>query len=176
VYASIIVALGILAMGWITSDYSGEYVTQDAKLGHVTLELSRHPTSVGGNISIGPNVVLDIIDGHVSNGNHLELSFSPKSDSDDSQRFITGSFQGEIDPHQEEQGSVSISFDQVLAPYQTEPAKPANTAVTMPRISVQQKVIAGVLTYNGISYPLAFSRDSLSSLFRQLKSHWPGAS
>ncbi len=176
VLACAIVALGVLAISWITSDYSGEYVTQDAKLGHITLELIRHPTSVGGSIAIGSGVVLDIIDGHVSNDNHLELSFSPKGESDDSQRFITGSFQGEIDPHQEQQDSVSLSFDQVLAPYQDEHSKPASPAVTLPRMSVQQKVIAGILTYNGTNFPLALSRDSLSSIFRQLKSHWPGSS
>lgn len=176
VLASVIVALGILAIGWITSDFSGEYVAQDAKLGHITLELIRHPTSVGGSIAIGSGVVLDIIDGHVSNENHLELSFSPRGESDDSQRFITGSFQGEIDPHKDEQGSVALSFDQVLAPYQEINSKPASPALTLPRMSVQQKVIAGILTYNGTSFPLALSRDSLSSLFRQLKSHWPGSS
>jgi len=167
-----IVVLGTLSVMWINSDYSGEYHAQDRNLGHITMELIRHTTRVSGTISIGSNVYLEVVDGHVDNNNQVELSFAPKGQDEDN-RFIAASFKGMIDPPSSNQGSVTISFSQVLDPYGEEKG---NSGVTVPRMSSQEKLINGVLTYNAHNYEISFRRNSLTSLFRQLKSYWPGAS
>lgn len=174
IIGALILAMGGLAVWWIMSDYSGEYDSKNDNLGYVRLDLVRRAASVEGTISIGNTQNLEIIEGHVGNDNQIELSFAPKTEGD--QRPITASFKGMIDPARVESNSVNLNFNQVLNPYTAETKQPQGVSMSMPRVDVEGKIIKGVLTFNGLGYELSLRRDPLTSMFRQLKSHWPGAS
>jgi len=173
--AALVLVTGGLASWWVMGDFSGEYLAQDQRLGSVTIDLYRRPTSIDGSLTMPNGAALDIVSGHVSNNNQIELSFAPREAAEGGERFITATFQGMIDPPKMEQGSTTISFDRVLHPNAGAGEPGQGASLTMPKMDVQGKVIKGRLSYNGIDYDLALERNSLTSMFHGLKSLWPGA-
>ncbi len=163
-----------LAWSWITSDYSGEYIAQDPKLGSIRMELARSAASLSGSLSLSAGETLDIVEGHVNAKNDIEISFAPPSKSDSDERDITATFKGELDPARFEQGSSTISFNQVLRPYAGEGSEAPQAQVTVPRMGMSEKTIKGTLTYNGRPFELSLKRNALTTMFHQLKSFWPG--
>lgn len=171
-----IVVFSVLAIGWIASDYSGEYYALDRTLGQVKMELIRRPTSVGGTVTLGDRRAVPIADGRVNSANELELSFEPEAQKESGSRFVITSFKGTIDPPKVAQGMTTIPFGQVLRSSTGESQPPAGADVNIPRVDVQEKVIDGVLVINGVPFKVTLQRNSLTSMFRMLKSVWPGAS
>src|SRR5271170_6543778 len=76
--AALVLVTGGLASWWVMGDFSGEYLAQDQRLGSVTIDLYRRPTSIDGSLTMPNGAALDIVSGHVSNNNQIELSFAPR--------------------------------------------------------------------------------------------------